>query len=305
MSSNKVRSSDGGFTLVELIVAMVITSILVVVILQLIRSEASILSYQGARQSVLQNSRATVDIIGGDLRGVPPVGVRTATESTLRVMVPRAWGIVCAGNGGTYVDAIFTSGLPAKLFTTVNSTTGLLTDISSTVGARSWAPDRSAANRAAVTSATVMTATEQKTRCSAIRDEADSRVAPGSAVGYRLNGNNFPATVVAGRPVFLYEMVGYTRKTTGDTTWVMRSNGQTSSGLTYQPLTGPVNGDSLQFVYYRLDPSNQPQEFVPTTADLDLIRRIKVRVAIRSANPSVKSRQISRDSVTVHLRNTL
>lgn len=307
MSCANLPRRRSGYTLIELMVALIVAFIFAGVVFVLLQGQSRFVAFQGARQSVLENSRATVDIIGGDLRGVPPVGVRAAEPTRIRVMVPRAWGIVCAGSGTT-LDALFAGALPSSVFST-NSATGILVDVSSTP-TRSWAPARDVP-RAKVTGAASFSLSGANA-CGTLRDESDpsSGLIGGNAVGYQLKGSGFPSSVVAGKPVLFYELVEYGVSTSaGDGSWVTRSNGFDGNDAAMpQPLAGPLAAASnpFQFTYYRLDASGAPVAFIPSTsADLDQIRRIKVRVGIQSRDPSVKVKQTSWDSVTIHLRNTL
>ncbi|HET7321226.1 MAG TPA: type II secretion system protein, partial [Longimicrobiaceae bacterium] len=85
-----------GFTLVELLVALVISGILAAIILQLLQGQTRFTRVQSAREEVQQNARAVVELLAGELRGVPGGDALVqATADSVTARVPRVWGVVC------------------------------------------------------------------------------------------------------------------------------------------------------------------------------------------------------------------
>ncbi len=90
-----------GFTLVELLVAMVITSIVGVAVTKLFLSQARFYDLQSQMRRARFVSRTAVNAALSDLRMVEPTGgVVSVSPTTVTLRVPYAVGIVCA-NGAT------------------------------------------------------------------------------------------------------------------------------------------------------------------------------------------------------------
>src|SRR5215211_5199727 len=84
-----------GFTLMELLVALMISSFLVTVIYQLMDGNSRFVRTQSAREEVQQNARAAIDVMAGDLRTVQPTAILAMGPDSLRFYMPRAFGVLC------------------------------------------------------------------------------------------------------------------------------------------------------------------------------------------------------------------
>jgi prepilin-type N-terminal cleavage/methylation domain-containing protein len=66
-----MRLNRAGFSLIELLVALMISGLLATVMFQLMSGQGRFVEIQSAREEVQQNSRAALDLIGNDLRTLP------------------------------------------------------------------------------------------------------------------------------------------------------------------------------------------------------------------------------------------
>lgn len=95
----------GGFTLIELMVALVISGIIATIIFQLLASQSRFARTETAREEVQQNARATLDLITNELRAVGVAGIAMASPDSIRFRMPRAWGVVCKSEPGRIIVA--------------------------------------------------------------------------------------------------------------------------------------------------------------------------------------------------------
>lgn len=279
------RHPSAGFTLVELLVAMVIASFLAGVILQVVTGQARFTDVQYARQEVQDNARGTLELVGSELRGVPlPGGLIHAGTDSIRFRSPMVWGVYCGATGGLHY-AIFDKGAWVSGAASIPTTAGLAVQTAEanatagTVAAFQFAPEvtRSdtlgAAAAAASPCAGLTTATTQTSVIT-------------------LSGVPAGVTPVAGFAVYLYRTVAYgdgEEPGGGQDRWMTREYG----GQT-EPLSGPI--DHVTFRY--LDAAG-----AAAGADLDAVRSVRVVVAMKARKVSGAAFVASEDSITVSLRN--
>lgn len=280
---------DAGFTLVEIMVALILASIFATIIFQLIRGQGRFVEVQSARQEVQQNARAAVEVIGSELRGATAQGLLRGEDGAIEYMAPRFFGLTCPNGTSTQVDVIAPTVDASAL--TVASSTGLMVDTSTIPTTRGYAPATGA--RASVTAMAQVAL--NTSNCAGMNPAGTTSV-------YRLTGTNFPL-VVAGRSVFTYDIVRYdVANDDSGLPWVRRGN--TVAGG-QQPFVGPLESSTaLRFRYFAAN-SNTPMPTAPGTnvTNLRLVSRVRVVIAARSKGPTSATRQIERDSVTILLRN--
>ncbi|CAN5835005.1 hypothetical protein BH23GEM3_BH23GEM3_07700 [soil metagenome] len=220
---------QAGFTLVELLVALVISGILATVIFESLLGQSRFARLQGARQEVQQNSRAALDLIGAELRGVAPRGLITAEPQSISFRSPRIWGVACGYLAGSLV-VLFPSyagdeGIPAGLRLAVESP-----------AAGGWA----------FTSATGAPGSAALVTCNGQAGLGGVAPSP-AATAERVRvygGSSFPSDVAPGSRVYLYQSVSYavgagTGSSAGEQ-WILRDG---------TAFAGPVPANGLQLAY--------------------------------------------------------
>lgn len=286
----------GGFTLVEMLSALVIAGILATVVFSLVQNQSRFVSEQNAREEAQQNVRGALDIMAGELRNLNPDGLIEANAASLTFMLPRGWGIVCSTNlSTTSIDVIFPD-LPADAFGPGGSA-GVLVDTAAGDSSK-WGPEAtvSAATRAVVTDTTRVNLAAAGNACQAANSS-------GTADAFTLTGARFPAARRIGSLVMLYQLVKYDVGQSDGHWWVRRSTGVSGTTFSQQPLAGPLSAqDSLRFTYYR---GTDATVVVPGTARTTLndVSRIRIRVAMEGRHQIGGRAQRESDSVTVLLRN--
>jgi type II secretory pathway pseudopilin PulG len=280
---------------VELTVALVIALIFSTIVFQLIQGQGAFVATQTKRQEVQQNARGALDIITGELRGVPVGALIEANDHDVTFMLPRAWGIVCATEA-TSAEVLFPS-LPADLFA-VGSTTGLLVNTAGDDANPTWEPAPGPTGWAKVST---VTAINEDLQCD---DLGFSTPAGVDLPAYELEvPTNFPAAAAAGQTLTLYQVVKYDLADDGNgLVWMRRSMGQHDDGTwNQQPLAGPVPDDqSLVFTYY--DVNGAPLNAAPG-ADAGLLASVhRIGVALTARSTSDET-EYEREETVIHLRN--
>ena len=286
------RPGPAGFTLVELMVAVVIMGLLTTALWQLVRAQSSFAAFESQREDVQENGRAALEIIAGDARAVLPQGLLVARDTVLVMALPKAWGVTCAATTANQVTAAFPTLSPDAFTVLSNGGTGLVVNTSAT-STPAWAPRPTLTGvRPTVTGATAVASTSCPT-------------ASGGVVAYRLAGTDFPV-VPAGTLVALYQLVRYDAGQSDGKWWVRRSNGLLSSStFSMSPLAGPVPArDSLRFSYYTGPTAAlvSPEPGTDTTA-LNALSRIKLKVVTISSSGYRGTYSRNSDSAVVLLRN--
>lgn len=289
-----------GFTLLELLVALVISGILASVLFQLFQGQGRFVSLQSAREEVQQNARGALEILSGELRAVHPAGLLDAQKHSLEFLLPRAWGVVCGPASGGQVVVIFPAlsddALGLRAAGQLLSSAGL--QFRYTDGGVVYWKGAPASGWAAPSAGA-----------------CDIGASGGRAVRFTAAG--LPAQLKAGDVAVLYERVRYdvAESSAGGMPglWIRRSMGKVGERLNQQPLAGPIPAaDSLRFGYdvggatltrqtslggARAEDARVAEAALPSVA------RIAVYVTTASERAGVDSRQVERDSTILHLRN--
>ena len=298
MSSNSSAPAAprgrAGFTLVELMVAVVIMGILTTVLWQLVRSQSSFVAFESQREDAQTNARAALDIVAGDLRAVPPRGIIEAQNQSLVMAVPKAWGVVCnATSTPNQMDVVFPP-LPPDAFTVTNTSgSGLMVNVSAT-STPNWMPRPTADAGRAVVDAAVA---QNLAVCTSNPTGAGLMV-------YRFTGSNFPAATL-GQTVMFYQVVRYDVGASEGRQWVRRSTALTAANtFTMSPMAGPLSAaDALRFTYYTGPTAVLTPAPGTVTGTLDALSRIKVKVTTASAGTYNGRSTLQVDSTAVLLRN--
>jgi prepilin-type N-terminal cleavage/methylation domain-containing protein len=95
-----------GFTLVELLVAMVVMGLLGTALARLLISDSRFVAKENARLDARQTARAGLTIMSTDLRMVTDGGLLAAAPESITVRVPYAFGLLCAMSGANTIGAL-------------------------------------------------------------------------------------------------------------------------------------------------------------------------------------------------------
>jgi len=274
---------------IELLVALVLGGIVIGLVLQLVSGQARMMEMQGSREEVQQNSRAALELIASDLRGVPGGdAIVRADRDSLTMRAPRIWGVICDLPAGGAVDLA----VPAITGATypVNLGTGLVINLGS-VAVPNW------------------TAAVPLTSIGAAGPTCRGEDLPGGVERRRVMPSTPPRAASAvpeiGHVAYLYEQVTYRSGSSGGVPgrWAQRRIGD-GAGATNQPMAGPVGEASgLTFEYF----TNQSMTPVPTPvidpAGRAGITSVRVAVEAVSRNRMGRHRESGVDTLTVVLRN--
>lgn len=96
-----VACREAGFTLVEAIIALVISSVIVVLVSQVFLIQNQYYAVQLSRSQAHDNVRMVTEIVGGELRSLMADGVQVAENKQLVIRSPMLLGVVCATVGGS------------------------------------------------------------------------------------------------------------------------------------------------------------------------------------------------------------
>lgn len=92
-----------GFTLLELVVAMVIAGIIGVALARLIINQSRFISSQDNLLRARSGARAAFNVLMDELRAITPGGLLAATTDSVTLRVPYAFGIACGQVSGRTV----------------------------------------------------------------------------------------------------------------------------------------------------------------------------------------------------------
>ena len=112
-----VGCDRGGFTLVEAIIALTLSSVLVVLVSTVFLVQNQYFAIQLERSAAQDNARMTTEMVASEIRSVMKAGVTRANNTRLRVNSPMAMGVVCGHPGSNRVAVQIDGG-----------TSGLVTD---------------------------------------------------------------------------------------------------------------------------------------------------------------------------------
>ncbi|MEX2572144.1 MAG: prepilin-type N-terminal cleavage/methylation domain-containing protein [Gemmatimonadota bacterium] len=283
-------ANRAGFTLVELLVALVLGGIITSVLFQLIAGQGRFVERQSAREEVQQNTRASLDLIGSELRTVPGGGgLVLATDNAITVRAVRVWGVVCDLPGGNAIDVAIPT-VPGATYST-NSGTGVVAN-TGTAAAPDWTDE------VAVTGIAAASGT-----CAGSPLAAGSERRSLSLESMPENSAGDPVTL--GNTLYLYDEVTYQTGTSAgvDGLWIQRRIGSAPS----QPMAGPIReegGAGLRFEYFEAG-SSSPMGTPISPADREDVTRISVLVEAVSRNQLGGSPEAKADTIVVSLRNRL
>ena len=296
MPCNQSRSPRAGFTLVELMVALVISGLLMAVVFQMLSGQSRMVAAQSGKEEAQQNVRGALEVISSELRGAVPGALLEAQEKSLTFMQPRAWGVVCSVAGNT-VTALFPTTGGVDAWNAVEASGVLINQNADPAGAPVWLPTPAvAAGRARINAATVLAGGPNVGDCAGMQ-------AQGAAQAVQITADR-PLVGAQGQNVVTYSLTRYDLAEVDGRWWLRRNSGVTNGVYNQQPLAGPLEQDRFQFTYFTA--GNPPVAIgAPGTdaAALATVRMVRVRVASNSTMRINSRVQRDEGTVTVLLRN--
>jgi prepilin-type N-terminal cleavage/methylation domain-containing protein len=256
-----------GFTLVELLIALVILGIVSTALYRVLVNNQRIYQAQTQHIDLQQNIRAAVTVLPADLREIDAtdgdIEAMSATSITIRAM--RYLGIICSPpvlGGPTAGVAMIIRESPFWGVRKINTTTDSLF-IFYEGDPNSRKDDDWARARPTIASAGAL--------C------PDTKPGIGVTVDFANIPSALPNTLGAitnGSPVRGFEIVTYRLYNSSDTTWYI---GMQNGNNAVQPLIGPVLSNGLAFAYY--------DSTGVVTADPRRVARIDITVRGKTAQP--------------------
>jgi len=291
MSSSRTRR---GFTMVELLVALVLLGIVSAALYRVLVNNQRLYQAQTARIDLSQNIRAAGSILPAEFRQLDASegDISTMSATSISILAMRWLGFLCSppalGGGLNGVAIIIRGGAPGQpLFFGArginNNTDSILVYYD---GDPTWRADDFWAVAG-------ITAAPNGQNC------------PDGTNGQRLIlnllvlGVNVAGAVPVGAPVWGFEHVTYSLyQPAGDTSWYV---GFQPAGGSMQPLIGPVLTNGLTFTYYNA--AGAVTAVKSQVARIDITVRARTASAIRAGGQA--ARLTATDSVvtSVALRN--
>lgn len=241
-----------GFTLVELLVAMVVASLLGVGLTRMLISDSRFVGRQDAMLSARATARAAMNVMAVELRMVGDSGLVAAAPESVTVRVPYAFGMSCRTSGAT----IYASLMPLDSLVFATAAPGGIS-WRGTIGDFAVVPTKTL---------TIAPSTDS-TFC-----QADSiRVVPGGAL---VTMSNVPATSVppSGSIVYAYQLITYRFAPSGDLPGriaLWRDDGTTNEEIA-------VPFDASAGFGFLVGVNLVPQAMPP--ADLSTVRGLELRL---------------------------
>lgn len=268
-----------GFSLIELLVALIVTGVIVGVVFQILSTQSRFARTQTAREEVQQNARVALELIASELRGIAPGGILATGPDSIRFRSPRAWGLLCTSGAGS-ASVLFPPAL-------AGSFRAGQADSLAVIG-------RTALTFVGVQDATASGGSEVAACNNALTPNPAAQSAPVDEARAR----RFTATIAppsdTGAVAYLYDVVRYDVGTSAGVpgAWIRRNN---------QPMAGPVpSAAGVQFVYRRADGTVIAS---PTALTRERIAQIDVTVRTESQARFSNVPQQDTASTTVYLRN--
>lgn len=262
----------GGFTVMELMIALVISGILTTVVLQFLQGNSRFVRNQSAREEVQQNARTALDLIASELRAAPPAALMTLSPDSVRFRVPRAWGVLC--NQLTTASTTAWVLFPANLGTSAAVFGQPHIGIGVEQTADPMVPTGLFQFVAGPGQVTV------GNPCADIQPDLDP--AAHLTLGFNTTGGTplvAAGTLLPGTRVMLFEEMKYDVAQASSSPvpghWIRRMMGTIGEAANMQPMAGPTpEVGGLRFTYRRSDGT-------PTTT-AEEVRRIHVQVIAQS-----------------------
>ena len=297
----RLRMSRRGFTMVELLVALVLLGLVSAALYRVLVNNQRLYFAQTQRIDLSQNMRAATNILPAEFRELDALdGDITAMSATsLSIRAMRWLSFVCSppvlGVGNVNLQMTVRGGQPGQpmFFGARNirvGTDSMLIYLDGDPTTRTddyWVPAQLTA--------------ELGGTCPAA-GAVPAAAQPASVVTF--NGNFFAGTNVAnaipmGAPVRGFERVTYQLyQPPGDTLWYI---GFQPAGGTMQPLIGPILANGLTFSYFDVNGNVAASRFL--VARIDITVRARTTSAVRGGGMAAAAVMVDSVTTSVALRN--
>lgn len=278
-----MHKRQAGFTLMELLVALIISGIFATILFQLLQGQGRFVQVQSGREEVQQNARAVLELVGSEIRSIPPGGgLQVAAANAIEMQVPRFWGVVCAvsaTNPVSWIDLRVPQNVVLR--TGRNNSTGLMVNLG-TDQTPVWSPPLPLTAELSAGGCPPLSAADESWRV---------EYTPGAT----------PPVPEVGDLAYVYDVVAYDMATSAGETWIRRSEGDSG----FQPMAGPVDpSNGLLFRFFRGN-NAVPETSLPMNANQRAdVSRIEVNVhaiSLRTGSADVEEES----SMLVYLRNRI
>jgi prepilin-type N-terminal cleavage/methylation domain-containing protein len=280
----------GGFTLVELAVALLIGALLVTVVFQMMSGQARLTGTQSAREETQQNTRGALEIMSSELRAGVPAGILEASPQAITFMQPRTWGVLCADAAGAATFTVAFPDVGADAAWAPGRGNGVLVQ----TGAAAFVPSPAAglAGRAWIQASQEVA--NNAANCPA-RPQGNVKVVQlTTSVG---------VAALQGSPVAVYALTRYEVATVDRRLWLHRNNGVSGTDeFLPQPLAGPLAANRFNLEYRTGAGAAIPAANL--AANLANIRQVRIRVVTESTQRMNGTAQRDSGETVVTLRNT-
>ena len=293
-----------GFTMVELLVAMVLLGLVSAALYRVLVNNQRLYMAQTQRIDLSQNIRAAANILPAEFRqldaGDNPGDIVSMASDSITIRAPRWVTFVCV--------APVLNGVAAGRSMTV----------------RGMAPGQAMffGSRAAAVGQDSMYVYNDGDQTSRLDDYyvpakltsiaaqvpgtcGGAPAQPGTVVtwdGNFFGGNNVASAITVGAPVWGYERVTYKLfRPAGDTSYYIGYRPDQPAGTTMQPIVGPVLSNGLTFQYF--DSTGAPTAIRTRVARIDITVRARTNIAVRSGGTAPARTIVDSIVTSVALRN--
>ena len=299
MSWGRRRRARRGFTMVELLIALVLLGLVSAALYRVLVNNQRLYMAQTQRIDLSQNIRAAANILPAELREIDASDgdIVAMAPTRLEIRAMRWLGFTCVapvmGGGVNGLTMVIRGGAPgqplfygARGMNTASDTMLIYYD-----------GDQTTRNDDYWARGTFTGVAPVAQNCPGVP------VQTGRLVTFDLNllglGVNQAGAIPVGAPVRGYEHVIYQLyRPAGDTSWYI---GFQPAGGTMQPLVGPVLTNGLTFQYYNV---NGAVTAVKTAvARVDITVRARTAVPVRSGGQAPAATMVDSITTSVALRN--
>lgn len=299
----RLRSAPRGFSIIEIIVALVIVGVLGTAVTKLILGQArSFQSDNGARRA-RSTSRSAMNILVTDLRMTQDVGGVSALDATnnqrVEVRVPLVFGIVCEVTASNVVIGL----VSADSFQLATAKYGGYAVRSLTTGSYGYS--------AAGTGDTITSTGSGRCHSGGVSIFADTITAGGRPGRVVVASPGPPAGTVVGAPAFVWQTVVYEFKNSGmypGSKGLYREiRGRGNSDVLTEELLAPF-ASTARFSYYSIPAQvrDAPDSVAPAVAMYDSLRGFRIVLPAQAPDtvPGRTGPQTATTTTAVFFKNT-